>query len=407
MKKKLLALCAAFTTVVSACSFGGCSKNAETTRMTVDINPSVELMVDADNKVISVTALNDDAAVILQGTALVNKSSEDAVQAVVELATQTGYIVKGEVSASENEVKISVSGDTKQAKELYEDAKKKVDEYFTNSGIQGAVSKADALKTDALKELAEKNSVYSKEEIDAMNDEQLLKVIAIGRIETAELVSEEMREAYFAAKEHKISLASHQATKDVIEQMGSVYSLLYAGFNSAIEAYSGAIDSLDRMRYDTLISPDSNYQKLLSELRAKKAEIIEKKQLIVKAEIGDVSVDITVEKDNLEKLEAAYDELLVRVEAAGAAANQEWSKLISAMEQGEEALRTLQASFPSSINEQLTAKAAETEEKINAAKDGFFASFEDAHAEDIAEMNAALAAAKADLIASVSGGANA
>lgn len=407
MKKKLLSLCAAFTTVVSACSFGGCSKNAETTRMTVDINPSVELMVDADNKVISVTALNDDAAVILQGTALVNKSSEDAVQAVVELATQTGYIVKGEVSASENEVKISVSGDTKQAKELYEDAKKKVDEYFTNSGIQGAVSKADALKTDALKELAEKNSVYSKEEIDAMNDEQLLKVIAIGRIETAELVSEEMREAYFAAKEHKISLASHQATKDVIEQMGSVYSLLYAGFNSAIEAYSGAIDSLDRMRYDTLISPDSNYQKLLSELRAKKAEIIEKKQLIVKAEIGDVSVDITVEKDNLEKLEAAYDELLVRVEAAGAAANQEWSKLISAMEQGEEALRTLQASFPSSINEQLTAKAAETEEKINAAKDGFFASFEDAHAEDIAEMNAALAAAKADLIASVSGGANA
>lgn len=407
MKKKLLALCAAFTTVFSACSFGGCSKNAETTRMTVDINPSVELMVDADNKVISVTALNDDAAVILQGTALVNKSSEDAVQAVVELATQTGYIVKGEVSASENEVKISVSGDTKQAKELYEDAKKKVDEYFTNSGIQGVVSKAEALKTEALKELAEKNSVYSKEEIDAMNDEQLLKVIAIGRIETAELVSEEMREAYFAAKEHKISLVSHQATKDVIEQMGSLYASAYTGFNAAIEAYASAIDSLDQMRYDTLISPDSNYQKLLSELRAKKAEIIKKKQLIVKAEIGDVSVDITVERANLEQLETAYDALVARVEAAGAAANQELVKLITALENGENLLRSVQASFPSSINDRLTEKAAEAEEKINAAKDGFFEAFETAHGEDIAEMNAALAAAKADLIASVSGSANA
>lgn len=94
--------------------------------MTVDINPSVELMVDKDNKVISVTALNDDAAVILQGEAsIVGKESDDAVKAIVSLATDTGYIVKGEVSADENTVKISVSGDTKWAKDLAKDAEKR------------------------------------------------------------------------------------------------------------------------------------------------------------------------------------------------------------------------------------------------------------------------------------------
>ena len=66
MKKRFLSLCAAFALGATMFSFGGCSKAAENTRMTVDINPSVELMVDKDNKVVSVTALNDDAAIILQ-----------------------------------------------------------------------------------------------------------------------------------------------------------------------------------------------------------------------------------------------------------------------------------------------------------------------------------------------------
>lgn len=126
MKKQILALCASAAMLTSVRSFGSCSKAAENTRMTVDINPSVELMVDKDNKVISVTALNDDAAVILQGEAsIVGKESDDAVKAIVSLATDTGYIVKGEVSADENTVKISVSGDTKWAKDLAKDAEKR------------------------------------------------------------------------------------------------------------------------------------------------------------------------------------------------------------------------------------------------------------------------------------------
>ena len=216
MKKRFLSLCAAFALGATMFSFGGCSKAAENTRMTVDINPSVELMVDKDNKVVSVTALNDDAAIILQGTAFVGKTSDEAVKGVVEVATETGYIVKGEVEVGENNVKISVSGDTKWAKDLYKDAEKKVNEYLESSGIKAKVERVDALKTEALKQLAKHNSTYTEEEIAGMNDEQLLNVIAIGRVETAQLVSEEVRQAYFEAKEYEISLATSTATKDLI-----------------------------------------------------------------------------------------------------------------------------------------------------------------------------------------------
>ena len=376
MKKRFLSLCAAFALGATMFSFGGCSKAAENTRMTVDINPSVELMVDKDNKVVSVTALNDDAAIILQGTAFVGKTSDEAVKGVVEVATETGYIVKGEVEVGENNVKISVSGDTKWAKDLYKDAEKKVNEYLESSGIKATVERVDALKTEALKQLAKHNSTYTEEEIAGMNDEQLLNVIAIGRVETAQLVSEEVRQAYFAAKEYEISLATSTATKDLIYAMNSA-------------------------RYNALVSPDSAYQKLLVQLREKKAEILAQKQLIISIKAGNSSVDITIATGDLTKYEAAYDKLVADLEAAGKAANDGLTSLIELMKQGEKSMKDLQAKFPADITDQLNAKASEIDAKANKAKDEFFARFEEAHKADFDAMNKALADAKAKLIENV------
>ncbi len=401
MKKRFLSLCAAFALGATMFSFGGCSKAAENTRMTVDINPSVELMVDKDNKVVSVTALNDDAAIILQGTAFVGKTSDEAVKGVVEVATETGYIVKGEVEVGENNVKISVSGDTKWAKDLYKDAEKKVNEYLESSGIKATVERVDALKTEALKQLAKHNSTYTEEEIAGMNDEQLLNVIAIGRVETAQLVSEEVRQAYFAAKEYEISLATSTATKDLIYAMNSAYAVAYAGYGIALDTYSAAIKKLDDARYNALVSPDSAYQKLLVQLREKKAEILAQKQLIISIKAGNSSVDITIATGDLTKYEAAYDKLVADLEAAGKAANDGLTSLIELMKQGETSWKDLQAKFPADITDQLSAMASEIDAKANKAKDEFFAKFEEAHKADFDAMNKALADTKAKLIENV------
>ncbi len=401
MKKRFLSLCAAFALGATMFSFGACSKAAENTRMTVDINPSVELMVDKDNKVVSVTALNDDAAIILQGTAFVGKTSDEAVKGVVEVATETGYIVKGEVEVGENNVKISVSGDTKWAKDLYKDAEKKVNEYLESSGIKAKVERVDALKTEALKQLAKHNSTYTEEEIAGMNDEQLLNVIAIGRVETAQLVSEEVRQAYFAAKEYEISLATSTATKDLIYAMNSAYAVAYAGYGIALDTYSAAIKKLDDARYNALVSPDSAYQKLLVQLREKKAEILAQKQLIISIKAGNSSVDITIATGDLTKYEAAYDKLVADLESAGKAANDGLTSLIELMKQGEKSMKDLQAKFPADITDQLNAKASEIDAKANKAKDEFFARFEEAHKADFDAMNKALADTKAKLIENV------
>ena len=90
----LLILGSAFQIVPCA---GSEKKPAEGTytRMTVDINPSVEFMVDDQNKVVSVTALNDDGSILIAGEAFIGKTPEEATELVVQLATDAGYRVKG------------------------------------------------------------------------------------------------------------------------------------------------------------------------------------------------------------------------------------------------------------------------------------------------------------------------
>ena len=112
--------------ILTICMLSGClfmftsckKEQAATGRMTVDINPSVEFMLDKDNKVVSATALNDDGEVILYGEAFVGKTAEEAAQMVVKIATETGYLVKGEATATSDEINISISSDTAQIEEI-------------------------------------------------------------------------------------------------------------------------------------------------------------------------------------------------------------------------------------------------------------------------------------------------
>ena len=74
-------LCLALAIGMGA-ALSGCSQSSSDTaaaRMQVDINPSVEFILDSENKVLSVTALNDDGALIVAGEAFIGKTAEDAV----------------------------------------------------------------------------------------------------------------------------------------------------------------------------------------------------------------------------------------------------------------------------------------------------------------------------------------
>lgn len=408
MNKKIISLLLVVILVVGCCltvvgcdSLGG--KNPETTRMTVDINPSIEFMVDADNKVISATALNDDGSIILAGEAFVGKTSEEAVELVVSLATDTGYIVKGNVEADANNVKISVSGDTKFAENMAKKAEEQVNNFFEKSGINGQVEKVEALKIDALKELAKHNSIYSEEEIAQMSEEQLLKVIALGRVETAELLSEDLREAYFIAKEHEINIVERELTGNIIKGINATYQISHIAFETALNAYSTAIDKVDEMRYNLLVSPESAYQKSLVDLRNAKAELLKQKTFVASLDVnGETYASASL---TLQLSEENYNKMLQAYEDAGTAINKQLVALIDSAKALETTLVEWEQEHFSSddITAALQENAQKLEDDLNAKKDAYFAAFEEAHKSDIQKAEQDLKDVKAKLIAQING----
>lgn len=402
MKKLIKGLLVLVLTFSCALGFTSCKKDekGETSRVTVDINPSIELIVDEDQKVVSVTALNDDGAIIISGEAIVGKTVEDAVKLIVNVSTETGYLVKGEVEASPNNVKISVSGDSEYAKKLNDKLVESTKKFLEDSGIKSGVEKVKAMAIEDLRKLVVKYSTYTEEEVAEMSEEDLIKALAVGRIETAQLISEEMKKLYFEAKEYEISFAQREETTKIIKGLGSAYTVLYNSYADAVNAYRKVIDQVEQVKYDALISPDSAYQQALTLMRDAKIKYLEKKSFVASLEIGDTRLQVEIK--NLENLKAKYEEFEQAYIETGNKAIEGFDKVIGYLKQAEELFNTIDKTLLTKDVEQiLTDKANELEKAMNEVKDNYFETFEKAHADDIAKIDQALADKKAELKASI------
>lgn len=414
MKIKCLSLALCLCLLIGmALPLASCKKSEPTppegtyTRMTVDINPSVEFMVDDQNKVVSVTALNDDGSILIAGEAFVGKTPEEATRMVVSLATDAGYLVKGEIHVENTDesqkVEISVSGNSDYAKELAKNVKSDVEKYLKDNKITATVESVKAKTLDEMRKVVIEDGLFTEDEVKDMTEEQLYKALAAGRIETAQLLTAEMREAYYRAKDYKISFVEKQATADIISGMGATYKALMSGYSAALAAYSTSIDKLDALRYSLLVDPESAYQKALASLRDAKEDLLKEKKLIFSVKDGDKTyVEISA---SFKLSEETYNKALKAVEDAGAAANKAMETAIAALREVETQLKALEEKLRENedISAKLTAEAQKLEDTLNKAKDNFFAEFEAAHKSDIEKAEADLEAKKQELIAAAKG----
>lgn len=107
-----------------------------TSYISVDINPSVELGINAFGKVVTVKAYNTDGETIISGLQLVNSNVESAVRLIVKSASQNGFI-KDDGSSF-----ISVTAETnneKKAEALIQDAQTGAEEAITAEDDQATI----------------------------------------------------------------------------------------------------------------------------------------------------------------------------------------------------------------------------------------------------------------------------
>lgn len=91
MKKKLLLPIMLLFAMVSLLLVG-CDQQPALTYVTVDINPSIDFVVNSENNVVGVAAMNQDGELLLLNLSLQNKSVDDAIDEVIDEAIDLGFI---------------------------------------------------------------------------------------------------------------------------------------------------------------------------------------------------------------------------------------------------------------------------------------------------------------------------
>ena len=112
--------------------------------ITVDINPSVQLTVDADDKVLEAEALNDDAKALLATLHLEGLPATEAVQLIVGAAVVLGYL---DAAATDNYVAIAVEDDgdesTDDEQQLENDLKDSAEQGLADHDATGEIDMSE------------------------------------------------------------------------------------------------------------------------------------------------------------------------------------------------------------------------------------------------------------------------
>ena len=66
----------------------------------MNLNPSISFVVDGDNKVVSVTGENNEGKMIIAGEEIVGKDLAEAIEIILTIENETGYLVSGNVTFS-------------------------------------------------------------------------------------------------------------------------------------------------------------------------------------------------------------------------------------------------------------------------------------------------------------------
>ena len=292
------AVVAGATSPLVGCS---CSEADELQVMTMSVNPGVEFIVDKDDKVVSVTASNEDGAYILNNFEnFTGMSAKDAAAKFLELSEQYGFVVSG--TMDKEKITISVSGEG--ADELYKDVKKAISSKVTELGME--IDKMVKIAESDLEDMIEEcYQEYTSSEIADLSEEKMLEMLKASREETKGLFTEDERLEYYKDRAQKILETKIATIEAYVESMGTIASTalsttLMPALNLVKESITTAYNAVDTALNTALSQIEAQRETYIT----KKKEYLEKVEAYKKALEADNEALATELKTELTNLRA-------------------------------------------------------------------------------------------------------
>ena len=376
--------------------FGLLKEKEAKSMVTIDTNPSIELVVDEKDKVVSVRGANDDGKLVLYGEKVVGKDVEKAVEIIIQAEIDTGYIVAN-AQIGANQFSLTVSSDTTvESSELINSIQNKVKEVCENNHIAIALEESKALARSELEKLAlELDPTLTEERVKEMETSQLLAVVKLYQLETVELYNAKLEELYTDVKEFKFDYMSQESTLEAMKTVdGAIANLAITAYETAVNLLKSAQESVETARYNWLVKEDSIYQQQVAAVKDKKQEVLALKNEVAKLEDGaektNKEAKLTVALNSLDSAEVLLQQAYTN---ANTALDTVVNALDSAMTSLDSALESFLTAY-ASVTDTIKEKLVEAENKLNESKDQIFADFEEKYGAEVAHYKEEIAERK-------------
>ncbi|MCF7926946.1 MAG: hypothetical protein K9L74_05175 [Candidatus Izimaplasma sp.] len=286
--KKIILLKVLFLTVLGILSLAmvGCAKADDNTSvdgetfLAIDINPSIEFVLDENDEVISVSFNNDDAEIAASDIDFIGMNYQDAIDAFINAAVETGYI---DVETTNNTVVITVGNDNQaREQELQQEAEETAQSYMEEKNIGAAIlSGADVYddlvafaeqyeisigKARMVKSAMAIDETLTEEEVTELPIQELMQLITNAHQEKMQAFAESKKQDALALKEEMVSQSQqkvddfrtrvetgeeptpdydtiHQENKENYQQMAEAYQ------ERANNMRNGIIQEMDPSNY--------------------------------------------------------------------------------------------------------------------------------------------------------------
>lgn len=260
-------------------------EKTQTSIMTCSTNPSIQFVLNGNDKVMRVVALNNDGKALELNASFVGLKAEDAAELFVKLSTESGKI---QVNTTGTTVTISFSGLKEDYSKLKDKAVSKVNSYFDEKGIiAGAIGNVESLKESLLKLKSTASDVETKTEQELMKQYQKV-ADAVSKI-----VPNEMENFY---KKYDEFYAQYLKAKKAYEDGLTYWQSLPEGYTE--EKCKSAID--------ILVKDWSSAQELFKKNVAGLAPTVESLQQAFNTLRNDFAKLITEYKAELEKHQTEF-----------------------------------------------------------------------------------------------------
>ncbi len=264
------------------------------TYVTLDINPSVELIVNPREVVVYANPLNEDGEVLLAEIDVIGLDLDEAVDLIIQTAIELGYI---DIDAEETIVSVTaVANDPEIGERIRDRVKEHVNESFMNRGMKGRaedkgftpefLAEAESYGvTPGFLRLAQSAVVVSDglllEDALLMSVDELQAILQTAREEMHD-VAQALRDEFLAARQAlydeyfpqieaiKVDLALAEAN---LVTLNEALTAKIAELEAATEGTEAIQAEIDQLEADILVL-EANIQSYLDQIQALREELL-------------------------------------------------------------------------------------------------------------------------------------